>query len=146
MYVSRALLTAAVFAALFATAAASPPTIVDPQNAAWKAGAGPMKGTEIATVTGNPQNAGAFYAYLIKMPAGFKVPPHFHRLKETVTVISGTVMFGAGDTMNAAAMTALGPGMIVSVPAGVHHYAMAKTDAIIEVSGIAPDTTTLVSK
>lgn len=35
--------------------------------------------------------------------------------------------------------------MIVSVTAGVEHYAMAKTAAIIEVSGIAPDTT-LVGK
>lgn len=145
MYVFRTLLATVLFTAVAATAIAAP-TIVDPQNATWKAGAGPMKGTETATVTGNPENAGQFYSYLIKMPAGFKVPPHYHKLKETVTVISGTVMFGAGDTMDTATMSTLGPGMIVAVPAGVHHYAMAKTDAIIEVSGIAPDTTTLVGK
>ena len=41
MYVFRTILTAAVFAAFFATASAAP-TIVDPQNATWKAGTGPI--------------------------------------------------------------------------------------------------------
>jgi quercetin dioxygenase-like cupin family protein len=100
----------------------------------------------MAPIIGNPSTAGAYYAYLLKVPAGTRVPAHFHAMRETVTVISGVMMFGIGDAMNAAKMLTLGPGNVVSVPAGLHHYAMAKTDSIIEVSGNGPDTTTFVHK
>jgi quercetin dioxygenase-like cupin family protein len=83
---------------------------------------------------------------LIKMPDGFQVPPHFHGMTENVVVLSGTLMVGLGDSMNAATMVALGPGSVASVPAGLHHYAMAKGETIIEISGIGPDTLTPVSK
>jgi quercetin dioxygenase-like cupin family protein len=141
----RCLLTAAVFAALCATApAASSPIVVNSQSVTWQAS--PLKGTQMAPIVGNPSGAGGYYAYLLKVPAGTRVPAHFHAMRETVTVISGVMMFGIGDAMNAAKMLTLGPGNVVSVPAGLHHYAMAKTDSIIEVSGIGPDTTTFIHK
>jgi quercetin dioxygenase-like cupin family protein len=43
-------------------------------------------------------------------------------------------------------MKTFGPGTVVSIPAGVHHYAVAKTAIVIEVSGIGPDKTTFVHK
>jgi quercetin dioxygenase-like cupin family protein len=141
----RCLLTAAVFAALCATApAASSPIVVNSQSVTWQAS--PLKGTQMAPIVGNPSGAGGYYAYLLKVPAGTRIPAHFHAMRETVTVISGVMMFGIGDAMNAAKMLTLGPGNVVSVPAGLHHYAMAKTDSIIEVSGIGPDTTTFIHK
>jgi quercetin dioxygenase-like cupin family protein len=140
---SRSLLTAAAFAALCATALAAPsPTVVNSQATSWQTS--PLKGTQMAPITGNPSTPSAYYAYLLKVPAGVRIPAHFHAMRETVTVISGVMMFGIGDTVNVAKMLTFGPGNIVSVPAGLHHYAMAKTDAIIEVSGIGPDTTTFV--
>jgi quercetin dioxygenase-like cupin family protein len=142
---SRWVLTAAAFAALCTTAQAAPsPTVVNSQAVTWQAS--PLKGTQMAPIIGNPSTAGAYYAYLLKVPAGTRVPAHFHVMRETVTVISGVMMFGIGDAMNAAKMLTLGPGNVVSVPAGLHHYAMAKTDSIIEVSGNGPDTTTFVHK
>jgi quercetin dioxygenase-like cupin family protein len=142
---SRSLLTAAAFAALCATALAAPnPVVVNSQAATWQAS--PLKGTQMSPIVGNPNVAGAYYAYLLKVPAGTHVPAHFHQQRETVTVISGVMMFGIGDAMDVAKMLTLGPGNIVSVPAGLHHYAMAKTDAIIEVSGTGPDTITYVRK
>ncbi|MGA2759154.1 MAG: cupin domain-containing protein [Candidatus Cybelea sp.] len=141
----RCLLTAAAFAALCATApAASTPVVVNSQDVAWQAS--PLKGTQMAPIVGNPTGPGGYYAYLLKVPAGTRVPAHFHAMRETVTVISGVMMFGVGETMNEAKMMTLGPGNIVSVPASLPHYAMAKTDAIIEISGIGPDTTTFVHK
>jgi uncharacterized RmlC-like cupin family protein len=142
---SRSLLTAAAFVALCANAlAASTPIVVNSQMATWQAG--PLTGTQMATIVGEPTGSGGYYAYLLKIPAGVRVPVHFHAMRETVTVISGTMMFGLGDAMDPAKMMTLGPGNIVSVPASLHHYAMAKTDAIIEISGIGPDTTTFVHK
>ena len=67
-------------------------------------------------------------------------------MTENVVVLSGTLMVGLGDMMDASKMPPLGPGSVASVPAGLHHYAMSKGDTIIEVSGIGPDTLTPVGK
>jgi quercetin dioxygenase-like cupin family protein len=143
---SRLFLAALAFTALTSVAAAAPaPIIVTPDSAKWQPVQG-FKGWQVATIVGNPDKPGAYYAYFLKVAAGGTAPPHFHKMTENVVVISGTMMFAAGDTMNTAKMTAYGPGSAISIPAGVHHYAMAKTAALIEISGIGPDTTTLLHK
>ena len=145
MSLSRTILTGLAFLALCATATAAPaPVIVTVQTANWQPGTGAFKGTQVATVVGDPARAGAYYAYLVKMPGGLSIPPHSHGMAENVNVISGTLMVGLGDTMNVSKMMALPAGGIASIPAGVHHYAMAKGPTIIEVSGIGPDTLTPV--
>jgi quercetin dioxygenase-like cupin family protein len=144
---SRIFLIALAFATLSSVAAAATaPIIVTPETAKWQTAPGPFKGFQMATIVGDPSKAGAYYAYFLKFPAGGKAPPHFHGMTENVVVISGTVMFGVGDTVNVAKMTTFGPGAVVSIPAGVHHYAIAKAPAVIEISGIGPDTTTLLHK
>lgn len=143
---SRVFLAALTFAALTSVAAAAmTPTIVTPDTAKWQPVSG-FKGWQQAMIVGNPDKPGAYYAYFLKVGAGDIAPPHFHKMTENVVIISGTMMFGTGDTMNTAKMTAYGPGSAISIPAGVHHYAMAKTAALIEISGIGPDTTTLLHK
>lgn len=142
---SRAVLMALVFAALSSlSAAAATPTIVTPDNANWQPA--PFAGWQMAIVVGNPAKAGEYYAYLLKAPAGGKVPPHFHAMTENVTVLSGDFMVGLGDTINPSAMKTLPPGTVASIPAGVHHYAVAKTESVVEVSGIGPDKTTMINK
>ena len=146
MLLSRVFLTAVTCLALSAAAAASTtPVILTPDTAQWQP-VPQFKGWQTATIVGNPDKAGAYYAYYLKTPAGGKAPPHFHKMTENVTVISGTVMFGIGDTIDASKAKTFGPGTFVSIPAGVHHYAVAKTEMVIVVSGIGPDTTTFVHK
>jgi len=147
MLISRVFLIIATCAALTAAAVADPtPTIVTPDSANWQPGTGAFKGVQIATVVGDPSASGGYYAYLIKMPDGVRVAPHFHGMTENVTVLSGTLLVGLGDSMNTATMKALGPGSVVSVPANLHHYAMSKGETVIEVSGIGPDTLTPVGR
>jgi quercetin dioxygenase-like cupin family protein len=144
MLLSRIFLTAVACAALTAVAAAAPsPVIVTPETATWQP-VPQFKGWQMAMIVGNPDKPGAYYAYLLKAPAGGKAPPHFHGMTENVTVISGTAMFGLGDTIDVAKTKTFGPGTVASIPAGVHHYAIAKTETVLEVSGIGPDTTTFV--
>ena len=146
MLLSRAFLTALAVALLTSVAAAAPaPTIVTLQTAKWQP-VPQFKGWQMAPIVGNPDKPGAYYAYILKAPAGGSIPPHFHGMTENVTVISGTGMFGLGDTVDLAKAITAGPGTFVSVPAGLHHYAAAKTEWILEVSGIGPDTTTFVHK
>jgi uncharacterized RmlC-like cupin family protein len=140
----RILLTTLAFGALTAVgSAATTPTIVMPETAKWQPTPG-FPGWQMAVVVGNPSKAGAYYAYLLKVPDGGKAMPHMHGQMETVVVISGTLMVGLGDTMNPAKMKPLGPGSVVAMPAGMHHYAMAKGPTVIEISGIGPDSTTMI--
>jgi len=125
-----------------ATSAA--PTIVLPSAVKWVAGTGDEKGTWSAVLYGNPDKKGSEYAVRIKIPDGFKFPPHFHGASEQVTVISGTLLVGLGKTYDAAKMKALPAGTFAAMPANVAHYASAKGDTVIEIHGIGPETMTMV--
>jgi hypothetical protein len=53
-------------------------------------------------------------------------------------VITGTFALGMGDKFDKAAMKELPPGGYALLPAQMHHYAMAKTAAIVQVHGQGP--------
>ena len=109
----------------------------------WTAGTGMLKGVQVATLFGDPSKSGP-YIIRIKLPANHLFPPHFHDDWENVTVISGTMMFGLGDTVNRAKMQTFGPGSFASIAPKVHHYGISKTDAVIEISAVGPRTMTAV--
>src|SRR5437763_12771735 len=54
-------------------------------------------GAKAAVLVGDPTKAVA-YVIRVKMPDGYKVPPHWHPTDENVTVIKGTLMIGRGET------------------------------------------------
>jgi quercetin dioxygenase-like cupin family protein len=101
------------------------------------------KGASLAVISGNPAEAGPFVVRL-KMPAGYKVAPHFHPTDENVTVLSGTFGFGMGDKLDPAALRELPAGGFALLPAQMHHYAMAKTAAVVQVHGMGPFALTYV--
>jgi quercetin dioxygenase-like cupin family protein len=131
------------FAALVASAGASAlaagtaPTIVSPSQVHWSAGTGALKGAQVAAIFGAMDKPEAFVVR-IRMPDGMKLGPHYHPVLENVTVLQGTLLIGVGDKMDAAKMIALPAGSFFSVPAGVHHYAMAKGDTIIQLNDTGP--------
>jgi quercetin dioxygenase-like cupin family protein len=94
-------------------------------------------GAQMAVMDGNPGAAGTFVIRL-KMPAGYKIMPHWHPTQENVTVISGTFQYGMGDNLTPAAMTTLSPGGFVALGAKAHHYAMAKTASVVQVTAMGP--------
>ena len=57
------------------------------------------KGAQIAILAGDPSKDG-LYVYRVKVPAGYKVPPHIHPNDENVTVISGTLNIGMGGAFD----------------------------------------------
>ena len=101
-------------------------------------------GAQMAVMDGNPGAAGTFVIRL-KMPAGYKIMPHWHPTQENVTVISGTFQYGMGDQMNPAGMTTLSPGGFVALGAKAHHYAMAKTASVVQVTAMGPFQLTYVN-
>ena len=66
----------------------------------------------------------------LKMPAGYKINPHWHPTDEHVTVITGTFALGMGEKFDAAAMKDLPAGGYALLPAQMRHYAMSKTASI----------------
>lgn len=95
-------------------------------------------------VSGDPGKVGPF-AVRLKMPAGYKIAPHWHPTDEHVTVLSGTLALGMGERFDKAAMKDLPAGAYGLLPAEMRHFAMAKTAAIVQVHGTGPFVLTYVN-
>jgi quercetin dioxygenase-like cupin family protein len=102
------------------------------------------KGASFTVVSGDPGKSGIFVVRL-KMPAGYKINPHWHPTDEHVTVLSGTFALGMGDKFDAASMKELPVGGYGLLPAQMHHYAMAKTETVVQVHGLGPFQLTYVN-
>ena len=59
------------------------------------------KGMAFTVISGDPGKPG-LYVVRAKMPAGYKIAPHWHPTDEHVTILSGTFAFGMGDKLDAA--------------------------------------------
>ncbi len=132
---------AAVMIPFVVSAKAAGPTIVLPDDTKWKAvSSGPMAGADMAVLMGDPSKAGP-YSIRVKVKDGTKFGPHYHKEVENVTVVSGTLLVGLGDTMAAPdKMSALPAGAYASIPAMLHHYAMAKGETVIQIEAMGPRT------
>jgi len=102
------------------------------------------KGASFAVISGDPGKPGLFVVRL-KMPAGYKIAPHWHPTDEHVTVLSGTFGLGMGDKLDTAATKKLTVGGYALLPAEMHHYAVAITDATVQVHGLGPFALTYVN-
>lgn len=94
-------------------------------------------GAELSVLEGNPMAPGA-YTMRLKMPDGYKIPPHHHARREHVTVISGAFKVGMGDSFDAEKMNEFAPGSFAYLEPTVHHYAMAKGETVIQLHGTGP--------
>jgi quercetin dioxygenase-like cupin family protein len=129
--------------ALAATVAAQEPkpgshVLVRPTDLKW--GAPPpflAKGATFVVVSGDPGQPGPFTIRL-KLPAGYKIAPHWHPTDENVTVLSGTFALGMGEKFDRTAMKDLPAGGYAVLPAQMRHFALAKTAAIVQVHATGP--------
>jgi quercetin dioxygenase-like cupin family protein len=95
------------------------------------------KGAQLAVLHGDPGKAGPFALYM-KMPAGYKIPAHWHSQDENLVIVSGTFYAGMGDKLDEKKAQALKAGSYVFMPAKMHHYAFAKSPAVVELHGTGP--------
>lgn len=130
-------------AATLAQSTTMKPSVFTPADVKWTPGTGPLAGAQVAVVYGDPSKPG-LYVIRLKMPDGTKFGPHFHGGVENVTVIEGTLLVGVGDVADPSKMTALPTGSFVSIPKGLHHFAMAKGDTIVEIATMGPRSMTAV--
>ena len=101
-------------------------------------------GAKMAVESGDPSKAGEFVVRL-SMPANYRIPPHWHPTDEHVTIRSGTFLVGMGDTLSAAKTKAMTPGDSGSIPAKMHHFALAKTPTVLSIRAEGPFAMTYVN-
>jgi hypothetical protein len=95
-------------------------------------------GAQLAVIEGNPGAPSGDYTVRLKMPDGYRIAPHWHPLRENVTVISGTFKVGMGDTFDKDKMASFPAGSFAFLDPDMHHYAMASGEVIVQVHGNAP--------
>lgn len=94
-------------------------------------------GATAAVIEGNPAEAGPFTLRL-RLPDGYRIMPHSHPAVEHVTVLSGTFLIGAGETVDLARAKQLTAGGFMAMPAQAVHYAGARGETVIQLHGIGP--------
>jgi hypothetical protein len=95
-------------------------------------------GAQLAVLEGDPAASSGDYTVRLKMPAGFKIAPHWHPKRENVTVLSGNLRVGMGDAFQESKMMDFGAGSFAYLDPEMHHYAMAGTDTVIQIHGMSP--------
>ena len=95
-------------------------------------------GAQLAVLEGDPMAATGDFTIRLKMPDGYKVAPHTHPHRENVTVISGTLKVGMGDTFDAGKMMSFGAGSFAYLDPSMHHYAGASGETTIQIHGGSP--------
>ena len=74
-------------------------------------------GALVAVVSGDPRGPGES-TFLVSMPNGYRIPPHFHPSYERVEVREGTLLVGMGDKLDRKLTRALAAGDSVTAPGG----------------------------
>ena len=94
-------------------------------------------GAKFTVVQGDPGKKGGFTIRL-QVPSGYRIPPHTHPTTENVTVISGTMNFGMGDTFTETGGKTVAAGGFACMPAGMKHFAWATGETVLQVHGLGP--------
>ncbi len=95
------------------------------------------KGAQYALIEGDWTQEGPFTARL-KLPAGFKIPPHWHPAIEHVTVLQGSFYMGVGEKFDEGKAKKLPVGGFAVMPIDYVHYAFTREEAIVQLHGIGP--------
>ena len=104
----------------------------------WKDGPASLPaGAKVAVLEGDPSKEG-FFTMRLRLPDGFKVPPHWHPKVEHVTVISGTFNVGMGEQFDQTATRAMPAGTFGFWPAEMRHFAWTKGETVVQLHGTGP--------
>ncbi|SFV27035.1 cupin domain-containing protein [Hyphomicrobium facile] len=114
------------------------PKELAPEDIVYKDDPAFPKGAQTAVVFGDPSKPGLF-VIRAKFPPHYVVPPHIHPVFEAVTVLSGTMGSGMGETVDKASGKILPTGSILLLPADHPHYVWAgDTETVVQVVGNGP--------
>jgi quercetin dioxygenase-like cupin family protein len=143
-FLATSLIAAPVYAAKADQSKQSQPVLIKASDIAFHPAPGFPKGAQIVILRGDLSKAEP-YTIRFKLPDGFVIPSHWHSTDEEVTVLSGTLNVGMGDTVDKNNSTALEAGGFQIVPAQAHHYVWTTGETIMQLDGMGPRTTVFVN-
>lgn len=109
-----------------------------PDQLQWKDGPPSLPpGAKFAVLEGDPSQSG-FFAMRLRLPDGYRIPPHTHPVVERVTVVSGTFHLGMGGQADWQSMQELPAGSYVSMQPGMQHYARASGETVVQLATVGP--------
>jgi quercetin dioxygenase-like cupin family protein len=111
--------------------------VLTPDKLQWKPNPALPPGAVATVLSGDPTKPGLF-AIRVKLPDGFKVPPHWHPSDENVTVIQGTLLIATGDKFDMSKLQSVPTGGFMHMPKEMRHFAASKGETILQVHGIGP--------
>lgn len=107
-------------------------------NAAWKEGPPSLpKGSQIAILEGDPTKEGPF-VFRVKVPDGYRIPPHVHPKMERVTVISGSFNIGMGKDFDPHATREMTAGTYGFWAPNMAHFVWIKGETVAQFHGTGP--------
>ena len=113
-------------------------SIHKPDGLKWQDGPPSLPpGAKIAVLEGDPAKEGPF-VFRVKVPDGYRIPPHTHPKPERVTVISGEFHLGMGDKFDQSKGEAMPAGTYGTWPAGMKHFVWVKGDTVVQFHGNGP--------
>lgn len=133
-------------AAMLAAAFVSPPAwaqahadhmMVVPKDLKWADVPSLPPGAKIAVIQG-PMNEEKPFTVRLKFPANYAIPAHSHPGIEHVTVVSGTFHMGTGDKLDPKQAQALPPGSVAIMQPKTNHFALTKSETIVQLHGMGP--------
>jgi quercetin dioxygenase-like cupin family protein len=95
------------------------------------------KGAKIAILEGDPSKEGPF-VFRVKLPDGYRVPPHIHSKPERITVISGTFNIGMGKKVDNKKGRVMAAGAYGQWPAGMQHFVWTTGETVLQFHGTGP--------
>jgi len=129
---------ATLFAAI-ATSWAQPPDhrMISPADLKWADVPSLPPGAKLAVIEG-PMSEAVPFTVRIKVPANYRIPPHWHPAVERVTVLSGTFHMGVGDKLDVQKSMPLTAGSMMILQPKTPHFAWTQEETVVQLHGTGP--------
>ncbi|SCU87419.1 Cupin domain-containing protein [Cupriavidus necator] len=109
-----------------------------PSEVKWTEAPSIGPGAKLAVLEGDLKQPAPF-TMRIKLPPNFKIPAHTHPVFERVTVLSGTLHLGIGETFDRSKARAYPAGGVTMMPAGMPMFAYTTSkETVIQIHGTGP--------
>jgi len=95
-------------------------------------------GAKLAAVYGDPNAASGDYVIRLWFPGGYTFPAHWHPNVENLTVLSGTLRLGMGDSFVASKLKSYPAGSFLNIPGKMSHFGGARGVTVVQLHGQAP--------